>query len=370
MKKSVLEKKKINPKKVYLQYPWKFPDSPYYKYLVENPPQRIEYLNSQKQNGAITNKRFFWFSNFLKRNIRRFAKTLGISTPNAHLSLKGNYNLIHCAHCLSKNEDKPWVGDFEGKWQMYIGNESTPGRIKVKQILSNKNCKKILPWTNSAREELVKEFPNLKNKFEVVYPAIPEKKFVKIKKKNINLIFSGRYFFNKGGLHALEVINILTKKYRNVYGIINSEVPEKIKEKYSKNKKIKFHGLISQERLFKIYENSDIFVYPGYSDSFGFGYLEAMSFGLPIITVDGYARKEIVEEGKTGFVINRPKNLDSETLNEQIIQNLIEKTSLLIENKKARKKMSNECIKLIKGGKFSIKERNKKLKRIYEDALK
>jgi hypothetical protein len=32
--------------------------------------------------------------------------------------------------------------------------------------------------------------------------------------------------------------------------------------------------------------------------------------------------------------------------------------------------MSKECIKEIKSGKFSIKERNKKLKKIYEEALK
>jgi len=48
-------------------------------------------------------------------------------------------------------------------------------------------------------------------------------------------------------------------------------------------------------------------VYPGYSDSFGFAFLEAMAFGLPIVTVDGFARREIVEDGKNGFVIERPE---------------------------------------------------------------
>ncbi len=34
--------------KVYLQYPWKFPDSPYYKYLIDSLPDGIEYLNVKK----------------------------------------------------------------------------------------------------------------------------------------------------------------------------------------------------------------------------------------------------------------------------------------------------------------------------------
>jgi len=54
----------------------------------------------------------------------------------------------------------------------------------------------------------------------------------------------------------------------------------------------------------------------------------------------------------------------------QLIQNIIKKTLLVIENKRLRKKLSQNCIKIIKDGKFSIKERNKKLRRIYEEALK
>ncbi len=111
-------------------------------------------------------------------------------------------------------------------------------------------------------------------------------------------------------------------------------------------------------------------MYPGYSDSFGFGFLEAMSFGLPIITVDGLNRKEIVDDGKTGFIISRPNKPNENNINIDIINELVSKTEYLIKNKKLRKKMSNEGIKTIKSGKFSISERNRKLKRIYEKALK
>jgi len=162
--------------KVYLQYPWKFPDSPYYKYLIDNPPENIEYLNIHKQKGVIINKRFFWFSNFLKRNIRRFARVSSLSIPNAHLSSEGNYDLIHCCHCLSKNKDKPWVTDIESEWQLYLGNRTKKVKEKIKKIFLDKNCKKIMPWTKATAEEIIKEFPEIKNKIEVVYPAVPVQK--------------------------------------------------------------------------------------------------------------------------------------------------------------------------------------------------
>lgn len=362
--------------KVYLQYPWKFPDSPYYKYLLQEHTKEIEYLNATKQKGVITNKRFFWFSNFLKRNIRKSVNLFYPSMLNAHRSPKGEYDLIHCAHCLSKNKDKPWVADVEGIISIYVSTKETnKGIKKLNKIISMKNCKKIMPWTKQTKEEIEKWIPQYKDKLELVYPAVPlqiNKK--KVYKKELNLIFVGRYFYLKGGLHALEAINRLTKKYKNVYAKFVSEIPEEIKRKYSKNKKIKIYNLMSQKDLFKkVFSMGDILVYPGYSDSFGFVYLESMSFGIPIISVNGYARKEIIDEGKNGFLIDLPKNFTwegSKKHNEKIVSELVKKTSKLIEDGVLRKKMSKECIKLIKSGKFSIKERNKILKKIYEEALK
>jgi len=362
--------------KVYLQYPWKFPDSAYYKHLIENPPEGIEYLNTRKQKGVLVNRKMFWLSNFLKNNvIRGTLNFLKISFPNAHLSPKGDYDLIHCAHCLSKNLDNPWVADFEGTFQFYIGNKTEAAKKKVREILLRENCKKILPWTKTAADEIVKEFPEIESKVEVVYPAMPFPNYKKIEHKGINLLFIGRYFYAKGGLETLEVFDYLTKKYDDVYGICISAPPEEIVKKFSNNKKIEFYTAIPQEKLFEIYSKADILIYPGYSDSFGFAFLEAMAFGLPIVTVDGFARREIVEDGKNGFVIERPEiawkiNSPPEIQGrEETIQKIIEKTETLIKNESLRKIMAQHCIEEIKNGKFSIKERNKKLKRIYEEAL-
>ncbi|MEX0932604.1 MAG: glycosyltransferase family 4 protein [Candidatus Pacearchaeota archaeon] len=358
--------------KVYLQYPWKFPDSPYYKYLIDNPPKRIKYLNIETQTGVITNKWKFLFSNSLKRTIRDTLNFLNLHIVNAHKSPEGDYDLIHCAHCLSKNSNKPWILDVEGVWQFYIGKKTKSSKKKVRGILLEKNCKKILPWTESTAKEIIKEFPEIKDKVEVIYPAVPLPKIKKVKRKEINLLFVGRYFYAKGGFHALEVMDKLTKKHSNVKGIIVSEVPEEIKKNYSENKKIKFFGLMPQKDLMELYLNSDILIYPGYSDSFGFAYLEAMSFGIPIMTVDGFARKEIIKEGKTGFVFGRPSEINPNKIghNEQkLISQILTKTEQLIKNKNLREKISQNGIEEIKNGKFSIKERNKKLKRIYLEIL-
>lgn len=359
--------------RIYLQKPWKFSDSPYYQYLRKNPPENVEYVNADEFQLIQSAKRMK-FNNWLKRNIKKIIRNFFPNLPNAHLSKNsGNYDLIHCAHCLSLN-NKPWVADIEYAEQFWA-----TGRLgkknRIRKILLNKNCRKILAWTKWSYDNVLKEFPELKSKTEIVYPGIPYREIKRQKKDRINLVYSSRRFYFKGGLHALEVIDRLTKKHKNVYGMIISDVPEEILEKYSVNKKIKFVGFVPQEKLFnELYPSTDIFVYPSYTDTFGFQLTEALSFGIPVVCVGGHSRKEIITEGKTGFVIKEPLNLNVKSLEnledyKEIINKIEEKTELLIKDKKLRENMSKNALKEISDGKFSIKKRNEKLKRIYEDSL-
>ena len=363
--------------KIYLQYPWKFPDSPYYKYLVDNPPKNIEYVNVENQKGVITNKNKFLFSNKFKGFIRNLTEKINFPIPNAHLTrTKDRYDLIHCAHCLSKNKDKPWIADFEDFWQMWIsGKEKKEGIEKVRKILLEENCKKIIPWTKFSKNEILNIFPELKKKIEIVYPAVPVKKFIRKKRRELTIIYAARYFWLKGGLVALEVLRKVKQKYPNIKIIFISDVPDKIKKKYPT---ITFRELMPQKELFENMKNSDIFFYPSFIDTFGFLLLEAMSFGLPLIALYHHwgtsSVKEIIENEKNGFIIEyRKKDPEYYKINSEernLINKLFEKIALLIENKKLREKMSMNCLKIIKKGKFSIKERNKKLERVYREALK
>lgn len=358
--------------KVYLQYPWKFPDSPFYKYLIDYPPKNIEYLNAENQKGPITRKGKFALSWYLKR-ARHYANRLRLPFPNMHLTKNENYDLIHCAHCLSRNKNAPWVADFESYWQFWLSGRNTAiGKKWAGKILKRKNCKKIIAWANLVKNDIVKIFPEIKSKVETVYPAVPIQK-PKKRHKGINLLFIGRYFYGKGGLHAIEAIDIVTKKRKNVNAYIVSDIPKEILEKYEKNKKIKLLDIIPQKKLFEIYALSDIYIYPGYSDTFGFSMLEAMSFGIPTITVEGEVKDEIIDEGKTGFIVSSGNASYRENIknnNKAVVDGIVKATLKLIDNPGLKKRMTKNCLKTIKNGKFSIKQRNEKLERIYKEALK
>jgi glycosyltransferase involved in cell wall biosynthesis len=366
--------------KVYLQYPWMFPDSPYYKYLIQNPPEGIEFLNAEKQKGVITSKRFFWFSNFFKKNIRKFVNIIYPTLTNSHKSPLGDYDLIHCAHCLSKNKDKPWVCDIEYTSQLWIAGKTPKNKNSVKKLLLRKNCKKILSWTKVMKKELLEKFPEIENKLEVVYPGTPILSRKKKKHRGINLLFSGRYFFEKGGYHALEIMNRITKKYGNARGtVISNNIPQKIIRKYRGNNKIKIMKLLPQKRLVEeYYSNTDIFVYPGYGDSWGFSIPETMGVGCLVVSADIKSRREIITHNKTGIVIPTKHPQDflikiSRSINHPVSKDLLKKFEKsicsLIENRKRLKRLSLNAKKEIMYGKLSIQKQQKEFKRIYLEAL-
>lgn len=361
--------------KVYLKRPWIFGDSPYYDYLTKNVSKRIRYVNvGEKGQGIVKDIKKFKLLNKAKRAVKLTIRNFFPWLPNAHFTKKGDYDLIHCAHCLSLNK-KPWVMDIEYVNQVWAGGIPKKQKNLILKLLQNKHCKKILAWTNWTKSSIIKYFPEIEKKIEVVYPALPAQKVEKRKSKKINLLFVSRRFYFKGGLHALEVMDKVTKKHKNVEALIISDIPKKILEKYSQNQKLKFLKFTPKEKLFsEIYPETDILIYPSYTDTFGFIILEALSFGIPVVTVGGQSRNDLIHDGKTGFAIKEPlkwnmQDLENTETLKKTIKQIKEKTESLIKNKKLREKMSKNAIKEFRDGKFSIKERNKKLEEIYLGAL-
>src|SRR6185437_5748028 len=98
---------------------------------------------------------------------------------------------------------------------------------------------------------------------------------------------------------ALETFKILNEKYDNARLVVRCKMPVGLKEQY-RMKNVEFlENQLEFEELKKLYANSDALIMPGYGGYSIMAYLEAFSYGLPIIALDSYGTSEFILEGKT-----------------------------------------------------------------------
>lgn len=78
---------------------------------------------------------------------------------------------------------------------------------------------------------------------------------------------------------------------------------------------VDYHGFLTKEKLFELYQQCDVFVFPSLGDGFGFVVLEALSFGLPVICSRNSVGEDIIRDKYNGLLINAG---DSTQLSEKI----------------------------------------------------
>ena len=122
-------------------------------------------------------------------------------------------------------------------------------------------------------------------------------------KQSNKILFVGKEFERKGGEVVLEAFRILKKEKMPdaelyIAGPENWPLPVEIPEG------VKFLGLMRPEKLAEYYNLCDIFVMPSRSEPFGIVFAEALIFGLPCIARNAFSMKEIITEGKNGYLID------------------------------------------------------------------
>jgi len=67
--------------------------------------------------------------------------------------------------------------------------------------------------------------------------------------------------------------------------------------------KVKFRGFIPNHELPEFFQRCSMALYMSNSESFGVSAIEAMACECPVVTSDADGFKEVMEEGKTGFIV-------------------------------------------------------------------
>jgi glycosyltransferase involved in cell wall biosynthesis len=168
-------------------------------------------------------------------------------------------------------------------------------------------------------------------------PDVSEETIIEQRPSNapVELLFLSNLIVSKGIWDLLDACQILKNKgIAFKCSLVGGEGDIRVEELETQirnlglDDNVSYLGKYYGDSKTAIFQSADIFVHPTHEDCFPLVLLEAMQFSLPVVSTEEGAISEIVDDGKTGFLIP-PKDP----------QALAEKLELLILNSELRTQM-------------------------------
>ena len=345
-------------------------ESTYTKTLLSNPPRNVEYVHHLQalKDGSVEYLSLQGILRFLVK-----FRILPLAGGSQCFKIKGDFDLVHCHGYSLKMSGKNipvilsdsssnylFLRDYVNwsEWRINLGYFFRRYLFKLMGIL---DCD--TNWEKAAKIVVFSEFAKKVHqklgvppaKLEVVYPGIALEKSrgsKESRESKVQILFVGTWFERKGGPLLLEVFKKLAKVYKNIHLTIVGPVPRYVSINHPRIKQVDF---VPREDLMRDYfPKADIFVIvPPKVEGFGFAVIEAMAHGLPSIVSNVCALPELVQDGKSGFVV-RPGR----------VGDLKEKLEILIKSQTLRKKMGEAARKSF-SQKFSVEKSNERLLEVY-----
>lgn len=132
-----------------------------------------------------------------------------------------------------------------------------------------------------------------------------------IKASEVKLLFAGRVVNIKGVHTAIEAVHGVLKRYKEIrvtLTIVGDTQDqgycgdlEKLIDSLGVRASIVFQPAVAEDRLFDLFQDHDIYLFPSLYEPFSLTLILALESGIPTIASDAGGNVEIVHNGKTGL---------------------------------------------------------------------
>ncbi len=210
-----------------------------------------------------------------------------------------------------------WIRFIRQKKMMSLYDLATAW-VERKMVYEG-GCHKFIAVSELTKSIFLEEYPIDPDRVAVIHPGVDlsdpvEDKGVtrNVVRQELNLfpedlvmMFASMNFELKG---LDEVIGALAGFSSNLKLIVagkgDIQKYETLARRAGVRDKIIFTGVVNKKRLNDLYRASDLYLMPSKFDTFGMVVLEAMAAGLPVIVSDRVGAKDLIEEGKNGFILD------------------------------------------------------------------
>jgi glycosyltransferase involved in cell wall biosynthesis len=229
------------------------------------------------------------------------------------LAERSGASLYYCINGMVSASDKiPWVVDFENPlvFTNFHWARSGPYRSWLISRLNSPSCRAIIAYSEVGARGMLELYPEIEKEKVVIVPNCvrePQKP-ERFDHREMTLLFTGSTnvpdnFDMRGGVLLARAFQIVRSRLPEARLVMRCGVPEK----YSWVREIEGIDIIEapldREAFSALFERARAYVLPAFG-GFALSTLEAMSYGLPVITSDVLENKEHVIHDQTGFNVN------------------------------------------------------------------
>jgi len=265
----------------------------------------------------ITNRAYLWEKNperckFISKQLDLFSQNYSVDAILLFGSENCAYSETHTPlFCYADSIFGARFDIYPDQLRRIVDKDSIQEGIHVQQLGINKLNKLFIStrWAIERASSLFK-YKNIENKYEVVYiganlPIIPDIKEVGNTKRRYDFVWVGRNWKRKNGEFAIDVVSKLRDcGIDSKLHIIGPVYPNCL---FSW---VKLYGSLSYEDpkdlsvLSQAYDSSIGHLLPSRADISPISICEAFSFARPVIATKLFGIPEIVEDGKTGLLLD------------------------------------------------------------------
>lgn len=330
--------------KSYLDYPF-------------TPSIKITYIASHSEKGKIYNSFFF------AKSLLNILYRLIITRPtivHLHMSDKGSFFRKYIIYKVAKLFKRKVIihahgGDFKG---FYLRMP-----LIIKWLINSmlKNTDVVIALGNKWKETLLEIEPKANVLILMNSVPMPVYKEKKTDSQFFRILFLAVLTDRKGILDLIQasipVVSKMKEQNKTILFEIagDGELMEKAKELVTTHRLTeyyRFHGWIEEKEREELLRNSDLFVLPSYHEGLPMSILEAISYGLPVVSTNVGSVDEAVINGQNGYMIEPG---DVHSLSERMLDAL---------NNPSLKEMGNYSRKLAER-KFSDEQYFKQVEALY-----
>ncbi|MDD5584319.1 MAG: glycosyltransferase family 4 protein [Candidatus Omnitrophica bacterium] len=207
------------------------------------------------------------------------------------------------------------MSKFSGE-KIYLGHKIS----RAVECWCLRKCSCIVAPSHFQAQEIADELRIPKDKVRVIpNPINPD--FIQqslnlgSRKDADTILYTGRLEYRKGILWLLRSIPYVIEQYPDAKFIfaggyhmsLSRKLIQKAVDEHHIAQYLDFKGHLEWDEIHELYQTSSIFVLPSYFETFSISCIEAMIFGLPVVTTRAGALPETVVDNVTGILVE-PNN--------------------------------------------------------------